>query len=169
MSLGEDLMKMSIQGSSGANDPAAEASKQGKVPTLGEVQKSLKVRFQNLVLRSWVHLSHIQQLIKTLIQATTHMETLPSEHRLPGIRVVYDTHTSPKERRFATFKLFYTDKTPADYEPKHFCPGDSEKDKFFFTTHSADEIPEKTSVGTLETGRHGYVDMPLPLVPLNIL
>lgn len=61
------------------------------------------------------------------------------------------------ERRYATFKLFYTDKTPADYEPQHFRSGDSEKDKFFFTTHRIQEIPEKFSVGSLETGRHGYV------------
>lgn len=43
MSLGEDMMRMSLKPSSRGVDPAAEASKKGKVPTLGEVQKSLKV------------------------------------------------------------------------------------------------------------------------------
>jgi hypothetical protein len=36
-------MKMSLGGTRKKVDPAAEASKKGKVPTLGEVQKSLKV------------------------------------------------------------------------------------------------------------------------------
>jgi hypothetical protein len=60
------------------------------------------------------------------------------------------------ERRYATFKLFYTDKTPADYEPQHFRPGDVDADKFFFTTHGTKEVPEKFSVGQLETGHHAY-------------
>ena len=44
LSLGDDLMKMSLCGSRKNVDPAGEASKNGKAPTLGEVQKSLKVR-----------------------------------------------------------------------------------------------------------------------------
>ena len=59
------------------------------------------------------------------------------------------------ERRYATFKLFYTDMTPADYEPQHFRPGDAKKDKFYFTTHGTKEVPEKFSVGELDTGHHG--------------
>src|SRR5882762_7453447 len=91
MSLGEDLMRMSLKSPSGSVDPAAEASKKGKVPTLGEVQKSLKVRLSMLVtvivLNLWCCL--IQQLIKTLIQATSHMESLPSEffHFLAACRI----------------------------------------------------------------------------------
>ena len=42
MTLGEDLMKLSISGLKQA-DPVANAYKQGKVPTLGEVKRSLKV------------------------------------------------------------------------------------------------------------------------------
>lgn len=45
MSLGEDLMKMSLKSSSKPADPAAEASKIGKTPTLGEVKRSLKVEY----------------------------------------------------------------------------------------------------------------------------
>ena len=59
------------------------------------------------------------------------------------------------ERRFATFKLFYYDHTPDDYEPPHFRAGDAEKDKWFFATHDASEVPEKCSVGQLQTGWHG--------------
>lgn len=59
------------------------------------------------------------------------------------------------ERRFATFKLFYYDHTPDDYEPPHFRPGDVEKDKWFFATHDRAEIPEKCSIGRLQTGFHG--------------
>ena len=71
------------------------------------------------------------------------------------------------ERRYATFKLFYTDKTPADYEPQHFRPGDVDADKFFFTTHGTKEAPEKFSVGQLETGHHAYADLSLILSLLS--
>ncbi|KAJ3558173.1 hypothetical protein NM688_g1079 [Phlebia brevispora] len=117
MTLGEDLMKLSISGSK-TRDPVVDATKKGKIPTLGEVKRSVKA------------------LIKNLIQATTQMDTLP-------------------KRRFATFKLFYYDHTPDDYEPPHFRAGDAAKDKWFFTTHDRQEVPEKCSVGQIETGWHG--------------
>ena len=47
LSLGDDLMKMSLGGPRKDADPAAEASKKGKAPTLGEVQKSLKARINS--------------------------------------------------------------------------------------------------------------------------
>lgn len=79
MSLGEDLMRMSLKSSGRVADPAADASRKGKVPTLGEVQKSLKVRsFMILVATVLNEWCLVQQLIKTLIQATSHMESLPS-------------------------------------------------------------------------------------------
>lgn len=43
MSLGDDLKKMSLKGSSEQKDPAGDASKKGNVPTLGDVKKSIKV------------------------------------------------------------------------------------------------------------------------------
>ncbi|KAG6853914.1 hypothetical protein C0991_012583 [Blastosporella zonata] len=58
------------------------------------------------------------------------------------------------ERRFATFKLFYTDKAPANYEPPHFQAGDEEKDKWYFMTHDLDEVPDKWSIGKVNTGHH---------------
>lgn len=61
------------------------------------------------------------------------------------------------ERRFATFKLFYLDHTPADYEPPHFRAGDPVKDKYMFATHSTAESPERFSVGSVNTPYHGYV------------
>jgi meiosis-specific protein HOP1 len=57
-------------------------------------------------------------------------------------------------RRFATFKVFYTEETPIEYEPPHFEPGDAEKDKWFFMTHDLDEVPERTSIGKIDTGHH---------------
>lgn len=42
MTLGEDLMKMSLSGKK--SDPVIDATKKGKIPTLGEVKRSLKVR-----------------------------------------------------------------------------------------------------------------------------
>lgn len=77
----------------------------------------------------------VKTLLKTLIHAMTHMDVLP-------------------RRRFATFKVCYTDETPANYEPPHFQAGDSEKDKWFFMTHDLDEIPEKCSIGKIQTGHH---------------
>ncbi|KAI0273433.1 HORMA domain-containing protein [Gloeopeniophorella convolvens] len=78
----------------------------------------------------------LKTLIKTLIQAITQMDALP-------------------KRRYATYKAFYYPHTPESYEPPSFRPGDSEADRFFFSTHTKDEIPEKWSVGKLETGWHG--------------
>ncbi|OJT02515.1 hypothetical protein TRAPUB_6932 [Trametes pubescens] len=115
MSLGEDMMNLSL---SGSKDPVADATLKGKVPTLGEVKRSLKA------------------LIKNLIQATTQMDALP-------------------KRRFATFKLYYYENTPEDYEPPHFRAGDMKKDKWFMTTHNKGEIPERCSVGSVQTGYHG--------------
>ncbi|KAJ7735275.1 HORMA domain-containing protein [Mycena maculata] len=77
----------------------------------------------------------VKTLLKTLIHSTNQMDVLP-------------------KRRFAAFKLFYTDETPAEYEPPHFHAGDAEKDKWFFMTHDLDEVPDKWNVGQLETGHH---------------
>ncbi|KAI0822740.1 HORMA-domain-containing protein [Trametes gibbosa] len=117
MSLGEDMMHLSLSGSNRSHDPVSDATRSGKVPTLGEVKRSLKA------------------LIKNLIQATTQMDSLP-------------------KRRFATFKLFYYENTPDEYEPPHFRAGDAKKDKWFMTTHDKGEVPERCSVGSLQTGFH---------------
>lgn len=69
---------------------------------------------------------------------------LPCSHRQPG-------------RRFATFKIFYTDDTPLDYEPPYFQAGDMEKDKCYFMTHDFDEVPDRYNIGKLDTGHHWYV------------
>lgn len=58
------------------------------------------------------------------------------------------------ERRFATFKLFYNDKTPPEYEPPHFQAGDAQKDKWYFMTHDLDEVPDRWSIGRVKTGYH---------------
>ncbi|PFH54173.1 hypothetical protein AMATHDRAFT_135603 [Amanita thiersii Skay4041] len=77
----------------------------------------------------------VKALLKTLIHAMTQMDLLP-------------------KRRYATFKLFYTDNTPSDYEPPYFQTGDVEKDKWYFMTHDLDEVPDKWSVGRVNTGHH---------------
>ncbi|KAI0672868.1 HORMA-domain-containing protein [Trametes maxima] len=118
MSLGEDMMNLSLSGSKPSYDPVADATRKGKIPTLGEVKRSLKA------------------LVKNLIQATTQMDALP-------------------RRRFATFKLFYYENTPDDYEPPHFRAGDAKEDKWFMTTHDREELPERCSVGSVQTGYHG--------------
>ncbi|KAF8637324.1 hypothetical protein AX17_002826 [Amanita inopinata Kibby_2008] len=77
----------------------------------------------------------VKSLLKTLIHAMTQMDVLP-------------------KRRYATFKIFYTEKTPADYEPPHFQAGDAERDKWYFMTHDLDEVPDRWSIGRVSTGHH---------------
>ncbi|KAL4074882.1 HORMA domain-containing protein [Scleroderma yunnanense] len=117
MSLGDQLSKMCL-GSSGGRDPLTDALKRGKVPTLGEVKRSLKL------------------MIKTLVTTISHMESLPKS-------------------RFGNFKLFFNENTPDDYQPPHFRAGDVDSHKWFFTTHGTSEVPERMSIGNLETGWHG--------------
>ncbi|KAH9930747.1 uncharacterized protein B0H18DRAFT_1116858 [Fomitopsis serialis] len=83
MSLDADLERLSLNGKK-TFDPVSDATRQGRVPTLGEVKRSLK--------------------------ATTQMDALPR---------------------------------------------DAKKDRWFFTTHERSEVPEKCSIGSLQTGHHG--------------
>jgi meiosis-specific protein HOP1 len=72
-------------------------------------------------------------------------------------------------RRFATFKIFYTDNTPLDYEPPHFQAGDMEKDKWYFMTHDFDEVPDRYSIGKLDTGHHGFVSIRILVDAYSVL
>lgn len=47
----------------------------------------------------------------------------------------------------------------------HFEPGDVDKDRWFFTTHERQEAPEKFSIGSIDSGHHGYLDSYLSLFP----
>ncbi|CAE6428218.1 unnamed protein product [Rhizoctonia solani] len=76
-------------------------------------------------------------LIKRLVSICQQLDPLPGKHR-----------------RFATFKIHYTDMTPPEYEPPHFVAGDPEKDRFFFSTHGVSQPPDKYSIGGVTTGRH---------------
>jgi meiosis-specific protein len=60
-------------------------------------------------------------------------------------------------RRFATFKVFYTEDTPEEYEPPGFHAGDYERDKFVFKTHSSSEEPEEHKIGVAQSGHHSQV------------
>ncbi|KAL0563844.1 hypothetical protein V5O48_018218 [Marasmius crinis-equi] len=77
----------------------------------------------------------VKTLLKTLISSMVQMDVLP-------------------KRRYASFKLFYTDDTPPEYEPPHFKPGNYEKDKWHFMTHDFDEAPDKWSIGRIDSGYH---------------
>lgn len=83
------------------------------------------------------------------------MDALPSSsaHR----STVTNLTNERIERRYATFKIFYTDTTPADYEPPYFQAGDAEKDRWYMMTHNLDEVPDKWSIGKVATGHHSYV------------
>lgn len=84
------------------------------------------------------------------------MDSLPSKYLALSFQFS-PTSSSSLERRFATFKIFYTEETPADYEPPHFQPGDANADRWFFTTHGADEAPDRRRVGGINTGHHALV------------
>ncbi|KAF9446336.1 HORMA-domain-containing protein [Macrolepiota fuliginosa MF-IS2] len=77
----------------------------------------------------------VKTLLKTLIHAMSQMDVLP-------------------KRRYATFKIFYTDSTPSDYEPPYFQSGDAEKDRWYMMTHNLDEVPDKWGIGKIDTGHH---------------
>lgn len=155
MSLGEDIQRMSLNGEDGSRpDPVAQAAKDGKVPTLGEVKRSVKV--------SKVFFSGSSMYSSSLFIGareetyTCYDSNGPSPKSVFGSLLVLSAELMNfLERRYATFKLFYNDNAPADYEPPHFRAGDSDKDKWFFSTHGRDEVPERVSVGNLETGLHG--------------
>ncbi|KZP01157.1 DNA-binding protein [Calocera viscosa TUFC12733] len=78
----------------------------------------------------------VKNLIKRLIMTTQMMEELPPQ-------------------RYVTFKLFYVEGTPDDYEPPLFRAADADTDRFFFSTHDVGERPEKTSIGSIATSFHG--------------
>jgi meiosis-specific protein len=79
MSLGEDIQRMSLNSEEGEGpDPVTQAAKQGKVPTLGEVKRSVKVCMRAFVVFIVLILATWQALVKRLIHATTQMDPLPS-------------------------------------------------------------------------------------------
>ena len=91
-------------------------------------------------------------MIKTLITTISHMESLPSGF---SSIVFYVFLICSSESRFGNFKLFFNESTPDDYQPLHFRAAEVDNHKWFFTTHDADEVPERMSIGKLQTGWHG--------------
>ncbi|KAJ9106339.1 hypothetical protein QFC21_001485 [Naganishia friedmannii] len=76
----------------------------------------------------------IKKLVKSLIITCQSLGELPT-------------------RRWVTMRLHYLDETPADYEPPFFVAADT-KHNLHFGTKDSSQIPDKTSVGHLETGFH---------------
>lgn len=91
-------------------------------------------------------------MLKTLIQAMNTMEVLPRRFSSPVIECTW-AHDA-QGRRFATFKIYYTDAAPSDYEPPYFQTGDVDKDKWYLMTHNLDEEPDRYSIGSVSTGHH---------------
>ncbi|KAG1719892.1 HORMA domain-containing protein [Suillus paluster] len=81
----------------------------------------------------------VKAMIKSLITTINQMENLP-------------------KNRYGNFKLFFNEDAPDDYQPPHFQAADAEANRWFFTTHAAGEVPERTSIGRVNAGWHG-VDM----------
>ncbi|BGP13935.1 hypothetical protein JCM10213_003851 [Rhodosporidiobolus nylandii] len=78
----------------------------------------------------------VQQMIKNLITSTQLLDELP-------------------RRRFLTIRLFYTDDTPAEYEPPFFKPVPTDAPKFTIATPLVSEPPDFGTLGALQTGYHG--------------
>jgi hypothetical protein len=79
------------------------------------------------------------------------LEMLPSELLYRSFLLLIEGEIA---QRYATFKLFYTDETPLEYEPPYFTAGDHKKDRFVFKTHDASEVPDKRDVGSACLGSH---------------
>ncbi|KAG1727923.1 HORMA domain-containing protein [Suillus paluster] len=84
-------------------------------------------------------LGEVKRSVKSLITTINQMENLP-------------------KNRYGNFKLFFNEDAPDDYQPPHFQAADAEANRWFFTTHAAGEVPERTSIGRVNAGWHG-VDM----------
>ncbi|GAA5862196.1 hypothetical protein JCM3774_004818 [Rhodotorula dairenensis] len=78
----------------------------------------------------------VQQMIKNLITSTQVLDELP-------------------RRRFINVRLFYTEDTPADYEPPHFHPVPSDAPGYSVTTPSMHDVPDFGTLGSVATGYHG--------------
>jgi hypothetical protein len=102
----------------------------------------------------WPYIT-LKHLVKNLITTTQPMEPLPSAFVYSSFQIIL--RRSPPGRRFATFKLFYQDNTPDDYEPPCFVAGHPVKDRLVFGTHGMNEVPEKARIGVMDTSYHAYV------------
>ncbi|GAA5960528.1 hypothetical protein JCM8115_003209 [Rhodotorula mucilaginosa] len=78
----------------------------------------------------------VQQLIKNLITNTQVLDELP-------------------RRRYINIRLFYTDDTPADYEPPCFHPVPFDAPGYSVTTPSMQDAPDFGTLGSVSTGYHG--------------
>ena len=145
MSIDENRQNLAI--ADGRNE-IVDAVRVGRLPTFSDVKRSVKVYWSASTFQS---LTLFQQIVRNLSQAINVMDELP--------RLLLSALDAPAAdinlgSSFVTFKLYYTDSTPVDYEPPNFSAGDPE-DKLVFTTHGGGEVPEKTSIGTLKTPHHG--------------
>ncbi|GAA6016341.1 hypothetical protein JCM8202_005573 [Rhodotorula sphaerocarpa] len=78
----------------------------------------------------------VQQMVKNLITSTQVLDELP-------------------RRRFLNIRLFYTDDTPAAYEPPCFFPVPIDAPGYTLTTPSVNEEPDFGTLGSIDTGFHG--------------
>lgn len=152
---------MSLAEGRTVDDPLTKALKNGKVPTLKDVKLSLKV---SCPCAEWPHI---------LTMYVFNRRSSKLWYKQSAIWMYYQVEWRPDHflsqthwitstgRRFATFKLFYTDETPAEYEPPYFESGDAERDKWYFMTHDMDEVPERTTIGKIHTGHHSSVIPPV--------
>lgn len=110
-------------------DQLKEMSLTGKVSISGEVDPNVSGKTGGMVKRQ------IQTLIKNLICSTQSLSDING-------------------RRFLSFKLYYNERVPLDYEPPHFSAADLEKDRFTFGTAGKEEVPSATEMGKVDTGFH---------------
>lgn len=119
--------------------------------TIGDVKRSLKVSPARKPIRGnssnshFVFVSRSQKLSYLPVRGWILCQVRGITHSLKNTR---DSHPS-LGRRFATFKLFYNDSTPDDYEPPKFVPADAIKDRLVFSTHDVSEAPEKVMISLI--------------------
>ncbi|CAE6442124.1 unnamed protein product [Rhizoctonia solani] len=135
MSLATNISRMGLMDD---EDPVSNATTSGKVPTLGDVKRSVRVGIAHQA-------AHYN--LSTIGPSSGQAFARPITPSFNNAYIFLD-------RRFATFKIHYNDTTPQEYEPPHFVAGDAEKDRFFFSTHGVSQPPDRYSIGGVVTGHH---------------
>lgn len=111
--------------------------------TIGDVKRSLKVRARMILPR---YSPESRSSLSPRLSYLPAKGWTPFQVRRVLISTVILNAHGVLGRRFATFKLFYYDEAPDNYEPPFFVPADATKDKFTFATHAHTEVPEKVLI-----------------------
>ncbi|KAI5900491.1 uncharacterized protein SCHCODRAFT_02563200 [Schizophyllum commune H4-8] len=132
------------------DDPLQQALNQGKAPTFGDVKARVKVRVVSIYARD------IDLTVTPGSSEASHLlyDADGASAQYVDVALLSSQSSRGTEKRYANFKVFYNASTPIDYEAPGFKPGDVDKDRWYIMTHAIDEIPERYTMGKLDTGHH---------------